>query len=66
MKSSARKVTIGELRRLSSETLVAMRADIEQVLFERRTSIQEDLVRIDQHLATLHGVSDARAKGTLH
>lgn len=66
MKSSVRKVTIGELRLLSSETLVAMRADIEQVLFERRAKIQEDLVRIDQHLATLRGVFEARAKGTLH
>ena len=66
MKSSARKVSIGELRLLSSETLVAMRADIEQVLSERRAKIQEDLIRIDQHLARLNGGSEMRTKATLH
>jgi hypothetical protein len=66
MRSSARKVSIGELRLLSSETLVAMRADIEQVLSERRAKIQEDLIRIDQHLARLNSASELRVKSTLH
>ena len=66
MKSPARKVSIGELRLLSSETLVAMRADIEQVLSERRAKIQEDLLRIDQHLARLSSGAEMRAKATLH
>lgn len=66
MRSSARKVSIGELRLLSSETLVAMRADIEQVLSERRVKIQEDLIRIDQHLARLNSASELRIKATLH